>query len=568
MKNKINNLTLSHNKNNVIFILLIMLVISSCKKELDVKNPNDPNVALNVTNEEGIAKFATGVVYFDGFRDGLGWLGDSYFSLPRAYGEIMAEVLHGGAGSNNQVNTIGAPEQINLGTKTLTNPSPQISIIRNYNNRAATAQANNALYYQWLAMYALNNGCNNILDLIDEVSYTGDKVTKQNTVKAWCNWWKGYAYSQIGTLYYAGLIKNTAKENPNKYVSYKDIIAESNKYYNEAIANLNAITQTSDYEAMLKLLIPVVCQVGKGQLLTKDMWIRNINTMLARNILLNKLSPFVNNSSSVTIKNSVMDVMTAADWTNVKNLCTNGIKKDDNVFTGRAPSTNFFFSSERGSCNANATGSVSSTTLKVSERITQDFYPNDKRYLNNFDTSGARPSYAGSGINANTTQSMLDGGRKLDGVIFYGSKTALELEIFIAGTYEENELMLAEANINLGTIPNGLTNIQNVRDYQGAALPAITGVTTKDNALSILVRERRVSLMLRGLSYYDMRRWGWSYSLANGGGRYGCTAYDGSTKYTNATINYNYMDYWDVPGDELELNPPASGSFAVKNPNF
>jgi hypothetical protein len=35
---------------------------------------------------------------------------------------------------------------------------------------------------------------------------------------------------------------------------------------------------------------------------------------------------------------------------------------------------------------------------------------------------------------------------------------------------------------------------------------------------------------------------------------------------TKATINYNFLDYWDVPDDELSLNPPVTGSAPVQNP--
>ena len=31
-------------------------------------------------------------------------------------------------------------------------------------------------------------------------------------------------------------------------------------------------------------------------------------------------------------------------------------------------------------------------------------------------------------------------------------------------------------------------------------------------------------------------------------------------------MNYTYMDYWDVPQNELELNAPATGSAKVANP--
>ena len=80
--------------------------------------------------------------------------------------------------------------------------------------------------------------------------------------------------------------------------------------------------------------------------------------------------------------------------------------------------------------------------------------------------------------------------------------------------------------------------------------------------------ERLAALALRGLSFYDLRRWGWTYAISNGGGRYGTTIIYKSTVYTNATINYNFMDYWDVPADETSKNPPAAGSAAIVNPNY
>lgn len=69
-----------------------------------------------------------------------------------------------------------------------------------------------------------------------------------------------------------------------------------------------------------------------------------------------------------------------------------------------------------------------------------------------------------------------------------------------------------------------------------------------------LTMERLAALALRGLSFYDSRRWGWTYSIANGGGRYGSTIIYKTIVYTNATIDYNFMDYWDVPADEIDKN--------------
>ena len=87
-------------------------------------------------------------------------------------------------------------------------------------------------------------------------------------------------------------------------------------------------------------------------------------------------------------------------------------------------------------------------------------------------------------------------------------------------------------------------------------------------AMKELTMERLAGLALRGLSYYDCRRWGWTYAIANGGGRYGCTLLYNNKVYTNATIDYNFMDYWDVPADETDKNPPSSDSAPVLNPNY
>ena len=80
--------------------------------------------------------------------------------------------------------------------------------------------------------------------------------------------------------------------------------------------------------------------------------------------------------------------------------------------------------------------------------------------------------------------------------------------------------------------------------------------------------ERMAALAFRGLSFYDSRRWGWTYAIANGGGRYGCTLLFKGNVYTNATINYNFMDYWDVPADETDKNTPSADSAPVKNVNY
>ena len=128
--------------------------------------------------------------------------------------------------------------------------------------------------------------------------------------------------------------------------------------------------------------------------------------------------------------------------------------------------------------------------------------------------------------------------------------------------------MKAEALINTGNIDNGLSSVDNVRNFQGANLAATSGTSQSlAQAKEIVRRERRIALMFRGLAFYDARRVGYIYNSSNGGGRTGCILIDGSGNVqTNVSINYNYLDYWDVPGNETSYNPAKSGSAPIVNP--
>jgi hypothetical protein len=439
-----------------------------------------------------------------------------------------------------------------------------VSIIRSFNTTAATALSNNALYYEWLNMYAMIYACNLTLDQVKTVPLTTDKA---NTIKAWAYWWKGYAYAQIGTLYIAGLVQDTANVVVNNYQSHTDIIAESNKQLNLALSTLNSIGSQSDYTAIITALIPSQNQKGLGKPLSAAQWIRTINTMLARNIVLNHLAPFVNGNPGATISKAAIPAMTTADWQPVITYCSSGIQNGDYVFTGRTAASNSFFSTNGGSVAGMLTTSNQSSSYKLSERLVQNFKSGDAR-LANFTTANGT-FYGDAGTNS-TRYSLIDGvSATLTGIPVLGSRTVGGLEIYIGPTYEENQLMLAEAYIRTGSIETGLGYLDAVRSYQGAGVAATKGTgLTLAGALQELTMERLAALALRGLSFYDLRRWGWTYSIANGGGRYGTTIIYKSKVYTNATINYNYMDYWDVPADETTKNTPASGSAAVTNPNY
>jgi hypothetical protein len=559
----------THKLTQIILIIgALALGSTSCKKQLQQGDPNDPTLAANVANESGLIALAEGGVYMNGFANGDGWLGNSYFSLPYGYMELMADNL-GADASNNQITTVGYPTYFlrDNGTK-VSNGTTNVSILRAYN--VLGGSGNNPLYFQWQNMYALNAACNQVLAVLPKIKLGGDAETRSNTIKAWCYWWKGYAYSQIGTIYYSGLIQDDLSNKTNQHYVPKDsILDRSNYYLNQAASILSGIGSMGDFTTVLTQLIPEACQTGNGGVLTPTMWLHNINTLLARNIIDNKLSPFVKGNPNATISKSSTGNMTSADWNNVLTLATNGIKSGDFVFTARSATANYIFSPGGGSCAAEATGNNISSTFKISVRFVANYKATDKRLTQNFwfGSTYKNPFY---GTPYNIKDSLVMSGTGGTGVYVLGSKLSGQYEVFIAGSYEENSLMMAEANIRLGNIAAGLAYVDAVRDYQGAGVSPVAGtVTDLAGAMKELTSERRVALFARGTSYYDARRWGWTYDISVGGGQYGQLVFNADGTYeTNATVNYNFMDYWDIPKDETQLNPPDATSAAVLNPNY
>ena len=548
--------------------MLSCMAIMSCKKDLNVGNPNQPTIDINVKTETGLLALTIGAVYLNGIGNGnLNWLGNSYCSLPYGFSELLGDMVSSEA-ANQIVNIINIPDYYILdnGTK-FTNDAPMRTVLRSNNNRPSTSQGTNPFYYFWVSMYSLNNACNTVLSLVDKVTYTGNADIKKKTITAFCYFWKGWAYANIGSQYYAGLISYAPSNTNGNYKNHNDIIAESNLNFSKAATILAGITNGNvDYTTVMGKLIPSFCQIGNGGIPAPDVWIRNINTMLARNLLVNKLSPFVNNNPAATISGSSMSTMTSADWQSILTLAGAGIKKGDIVFTARSASVNGFMSATGGSVSAGTTGPSSPATFKVGERFIQNFKPNDSRKANNF---GIDPY--GMVATFSTRYKQLDGGNGLPGVYIYGTKAVGAYEAFLAGSYEENTLMLAEANIRTGAIETGLGYVDNVRQYMGAfgagLLPVQGTGLNLTQALTELTMERRVALVYRGLSYFDSRRFGWIYDISKGGGAYNQTVLDGAKLNTMATINYNFLDYWDVPADEFVLNPAAAGSAPILNPN-
>jgi hypothetical protein len=546
---------------NKLKILALTLAFSgfmaACKEQLDVKNPNQPSSPALKT-ETGLISFGEGF-YVTGFKDVKYYDGVPGYFWSGAIGnhELMGDVI-GTDIANVFINQIGAPNQITLDDGTIllnpNSPSKQIDFIRITANVNSTG-FQNSVYYEWAYMYNMNNAANTLLANIDATTFSGETDTKKGILKAWAYWWKGYAYSRIGSIYYAGIINDKANGEAlngtnGNYVAKEAMIAEANKSFDAASTILGGLTASADYTATMTGLIPSFNRVGKGGILTPAMWVRNINTMKARNILVN----------------TRVSAMTAAQWAEILTLTTNGVQAADFVFTGRSNAAGDFLSPTAGTVSGKTTGA--NNTYKISERLIQDFKTGDLRLSNNFQQRAS--AYIGETSRGNaffTRWNLVNrgasGSEGLASVISYSNTNAGGYELYLASSYEENQLMKSEALINTGKIEEGLALIDEVRKAQGAGLAVVAGKNlTLDAAKEELRRERRIGLLFRALSFYDARRWGLLEA-----GRKGAVALSRTgVVSTNATITYGYLDYWDVPDNEIVYNPPTSGSAPTKNP--
>jgi hypothetical protein len=544
-------------KNNKILvgILGVTLSLTACKKDLDITNVNSPTPA-SAQNENGAVALAQGTIYLNGFYNlkysdgvyGRFWAGATGFS------EIMGDVI-GAEAANAFMNQIGCPNKVTLDNGTVvlnpSNPKTQYELVRYANQNAQGGS--NTTFYEWAYMYNMITAANKILELADKTTFTGTgAATKKATIQAWAYWWKGYAYSRIGSTYYAGIIQNQptdAVATNGKYVTKEAIITEASSNFDKAVTALGAASSTADYTATLGKLIPTYLQKGKGGVLTVDMWKRSINTMKARNIL-------VNNTRAS---------MTASQWSAILTLANDGVRATDLIFTARTDANGSFIESTVADKTGQAATTGSTNTYKLSERWVQDFVAGDKRKDQNVITLASVGLFnTDRGNSFNTRYSLKYGGNGLTGVTVLSNNAIGANEITIASTYEENELMKAEALIMTGQIDKGTESIDAVRNYQGAGLAALGTGLTQAAAYEQLRRERRIALVFRGLSFYDARRW---EIIAPDKSRTGAVVVSSTgVVSTNATIVYGFLDYWDVPDNELAYNPAEAGSAPTKNP--
>lgn len=540
-------------RKNLLKYILLVAVLAGCKKELDVKNPNSPTPA-SATTENGIVSLAQGTILYNGFigvkyADGVY---GPFWSGAIGFHEMMGDVVLAEA-ANAYINQIGAPEKVTYSDGTSranpNAPNTQRGLFKLANSNGNLG--NNPLYYEWAFMYNMINGANNTLSVVEGTTFSGNTALKKSLIQAWAYFWKGYAYSRIGSIYYAGIINNTTAGTNGNYVTKEKIIDEATSNFDKAITILNGLTASNDYTDFMTKVIPSSSQVGKGGVLSPLMWVHNINTLKARNILVN----------------TTIDKMTANQWTAILTLTNAGITSTDKIFTGRSDANGDFIGN---TVSAKASSpSAGGNTYKLSERWVQEFKAGDQRFTNNIKQTATWIGNSDRGNSFNTRYTLVTGGTGISGVVVYANTAIGAFETVLGGNYEENELMKAEAKLYTNDLLGAATSIDAVRTYQGAGLSSLVGlVNTLASLKEELRRERRVALPFRGLSFYDARRWNIIKSVAQGGGRTGAVVLkiDGTVS-SNSTIDYNFIDYYDVPDNELAYNSPVTGSAPVVNPN-
>ena len=538
------------------FFLLsvVVLAFSSCeKKSLELNNPNEPTPELSLATESGLKNFSLGLLVkqFANVPDeGV----TNIFFIAMANHSILGDEGYTPYGNYalrwvNQVNRITLPSG-----QVVTNPNgiDQKTQLQGFNSRDAGER--NAFQYEWSSCYYIIAQCNQILLSLDnpDLQLSGDAAIKKNTFKAWALWWKAYCYSRIGSMYLGGIITNDPGKTNDNFVSREAIITEADNLLTECETTLSAITEGDDYNEVMEAI--VASFDDNTNIVTPDMWKRQIHSLRARNLLVNK---------------KVKD-MTAVDWQAVLDLANTGIEETDNIFKfGMDPSgTNDV--SLGGYHPYPWIGEVVQFEF-VSERLIQDFKPGDSRFTGKFiEFDVPKVNERGRGLQFGTRWNpvYIENGGK------YATAANLGFVPWVC-SYEENELMKAEALIRLNQVDEGLSHVDVVRSYQQSGLADVSGTgLNQTQAVEELRRERRIGLFLWGTAFYDARRWGVTEPAAQGGGRTGgivmvpgdlLVPAQASAAPVPCFLEYNYLDYWDVPQNELDFNTPGPGSVPVKN---
>ena len=554
-------------KFSLYLLLSTALLLGACKKSiLQLPNPNAPTPESSLITESGINAFAQGIFYkWIAFETGDGNL--NFFDIAWYMESNMGDedfTPYSNYGSRYPMNiaSITLPTPYNTVIKNPSGFATQLDILRSFNTRAAGD--GNSIQYEWDCFYYVNSQANALLLALDntDLKLTGDAVTKKKLLQAWAYYWKGYSYSKIGSMYLAGVIDDSPDSaakglTSGTYIPHDQVIAAANKNLEQAASIFGSITENADYDATFKLIIPTFNL--PNNVITPAMWVRQIKSFEARNYLVNRK----------------VAAMTAADWTAVQNLAAAGMTQNDFTLQwGVAPAGVPDLTKGLPSLfHPMVLHTVNGGLSFVSERLIQDIQPGDLR-LNAFKPypGGAVVNVLNRGIQFGTRYVPIDIEDTSKKGKYATESYVSTATVPIAPTWEETALMIAEADIYSGSVDAGLKLIDQVRASQGSGLPALAGSgITQAAAIAQLRSERRIGLYLHNTSWYDARRWGIAAPASQGGGRTGNVVVPGTLVGTAAyqvlpcKIDYSFSDYWDIPQNELDFNPPSGSSAPVKN---
>lgn len=525
-----------------LFIISALFFLYACEEGLEVVNPNQPTLEV-LSTKDGLLRFAAGT-YLSGFESSFDAVNSNFLWQVQVFHETMGDVITTPWG-NFGYRWANQPTSVTLDDGTVVPPpqgASQPEQLSSLNDRSVGDL--NVFRYEWTAMYRLNNVQNQLLVLVAD-SEVNDEL--KSALRGWAYFWKGFAYSRIGSMYSAGVILSNPNENvplvsevSGAFIDNAEIIAEAEA--NWALAEMELQATTADaFASLVSAAIPDYMMVAG----TPDVntFLKTINTLKARTLLANTKVADMGND----------------DWNKVLDIASGGLTEGDVALQIRGSSSNDPITN----AGFYPHGFAPFFWHLISERLIQDYNEGDMRIERNFILDeGFGPNPRGRGIHYGSrwgVKTVSDGGD------YFENANIGEAPVILFGSWEENQLMIAEANIHLGNIEDGLAIIDEIRTAQNAGVDAVAGTEmSKDDAIAELMKERRTGLFLRGVSFYDARRWGRTAPVSEGGGRSSAWVLDEvGNLNTNATIDYNYLDYFGVPAQEVDFNPPEAGSASV-----
>src|SRR4051812_36669524 len=185
-----------------IFILALALACVGCKKsDLQLSNPNSPSLK-SLETRTGIEYYALGI-----FQQSGAVFDKSTFFNSVMGDEQISSVGNFGMRFTQQVSGITLPAPYNTKVPNIFGVSQQLQL-QSTNNFAADASSSNAFQFTWQDAYLVNGQANILLSALNSTALSLP-ATEKITLQAWAYWWKGLAYSQIGSLYSKGIITNS-----------------------------------------------------------------------------------------------------------------------------------------------------------------------------------------------------------------------------------------------------------------------------------------------------------------------------------------------------------------------